>query len=116
MTGYAGDIVTLRIDLNRLRGNHVVTRRDFVEGGSSLLPDLSEGEVVRVVEEEGDTYLATVERVDSLLVYLQVDLESWTPSVEVGWVEWKHIEGAQEEKAGIYSSRTEGTMATLVPA
>lgn len=82
MTGYAGQITTLRVDLNRLRGNSIATRRDFVEGGGGVLPDLDQGDVVRVLEADGDTYLATVESVQGLLVYLRVDLESWTPALE----------------------------------
>lgn len=82
MTGYAGHITTLRADLNRLRGNSIATRRDYVEGGGGVLPDLSPGQVVRILEGDGDTYLATVERVQGMLVYLRVDLESWTPAIE----------------------------------
>ncbi len=82
MTGYAGEIVTLRVDLNRLRGNRIATRRDFVVGGGDALPKLAAGDVVRVVEEEGDTYLAAVERVQDKLVYLWVDLDSWAPAIE----------------------------------
>jgi hypothetical protein len=82
VTGYAGQIVTLRVDLNRLRGNRIATRRDFVVGGGGKVPDLRPGEVIGVMEEEGDTYLATVEHVDGSLVYLWLDLESWTPAVE----------------------------------
>jgi hypothetical protein len=82
LTGYAGQITTLRVDLNRLRGNSIVTRRDFVEGGSGALPNLSLGEVVRLLEADGDTYLATVEHLKGPLVYLRVDLDSWTPAIE----------------------------------
>ncbi len=82
MTGYAGQITTLRVDLNRLRGNSIATRRDFVVGGSGALPRLDVGKVVRIVEADGDTYLATVESVKGMLVYLRVDLDSWTPAVE----------------------------------
>ncbi len=82
MTGYAGHITTLRVDLNRLRGNSIATRRDFVEGGSGVLPDFHPGEVVRVLEADGDAYLASVESVQDMLVYLRVDLDSWTPAIE----------------------------------
>jgi len=53
-----------------------------VEGGSDTLAYLDVGEVVRVLEGDGDTYLATVERVQGLLVYLRVDLDSWSPAIE----------------------------------
>lgn len=82
MVGYAANIVTLRVDLNQLRGNRIVTCREFVVGGSDMMRPLQTGDVVRVVEEEGDTYLATVERVDGSLVHLWLDLNSWTPAVE----------------------------------
>lgn len=73
----AGNVPTLRIDLNLLRGDRIVTRLDFVHGGNSVLPSLGKGDVVRVVEEEGDTYLAVVERVQGLRVYLRLYLDSW---------------------------------------
>ncbi len=82
MTGYGGDIHTLRIDLNRLRGESIVTRRDFAEDSGYKVPQFKPGELVRVVEEEGDAYLANVERVDGMLVYLRIDLKSWTPAIE----------------------------------
>ena len=81
MTGYAGHIDTLRVDLNQLRGNRIVTRREFVVGGGKV-PHLQAGNVIGVMEEEGDTYLATVERVDGSLVHLWLDLDSWTPAAE----------------------------------
>lgn len=82
MAGYAGQITTLRVDLNRLRGDSIATRRDFVEGGGGALIDLKPGEVVRLLEGDGDTYLAAVERIEGPLVYLRVDLDSWTPAIE----------------------------------
>jgi hypothetical protein len=82
MTGYAGNIVTLRVDLNQLRGNRIVTCREFVVDGSSVPPDLEAGNTVRVVEEEGDTYLAVVERVEGSLVHLWLDLDSWVPATD----------------------------------
>ena len=82
MIGYAGNIVTLRVDLNQLRGDRIVTSREFVVGGSGVPPDLETGNVVRVLEEEGDTYLATVEHVEGSLVHLRLDLDSWIPAPE----------------------------------
>ena len=82
MTGYAGNVVALRVDLNQLRGNRIVTCREFAVGGSSVPPDLNVGNIVRVVEEEGDTYLATVERVEGSLVHLWLDLDSWVPATD----------------------------------
>lgn len=82
MTGYAGEITTLRVDLNRLRGNSIATRRDYVEGGSGVMAHPSPGEVVRILEADGDTYFAVVERIKGPLVYLRVDLDSWTPAIE----------------------------------
>lgn len=77
------NIVTLRVDLNQLRGNRIVTCREFVVGGRNVLPELETGQVVRVLEEEGDTYLATVERLDGSLVHLWLDLESWAIEIQV---------------------------------
>jgi hypothetical protein len=76
----AGYIPTLRIDLNRLRGNRVVTSLRYVEDGWGLVFGLGPGDFVRVVEEEGDAYLAAVERIDGELVYLELFLSTWQPA------------------------------------
>jgi len=76
----------LRIDLNMLHGTDIVTCRDFLVGGGVALPDLQKGDLVEVVEAEGDSYLATVKAVggdNDLLVYLTLDLESMQPAVSI---------------------------------
>lgn len=77
---------TLRIDLNMLRDDRIVTCRDFlVDPFAVALPVLEEGDLVRVVEPEGDAYIATVESVggeNDLLVELRLNLDSLeTPTV-----------------------------------
>ena len=78
MTG--GRMVTLRIDLNRLKDNRISTSRTFVEG-SGVIPVLHRGDVIQVVEEEGDYYLATVRNVHNDRVDLTMDLDSLMPAI-----------------------------------
>ncbi len=77
----AGHTVTLKIDLNMLRGDRIRARRDFVEG-DSVIAELSEGDVISTLDEEGDFYIAVVERVEGMRVYLRLDLNSRTPTEE----------------------------------
>lgn len=84
---YAGNLETFRIDLNMLRGDRINARRDFAERADDVLPVLSEGETVRVVEEEGDAYLATVEGVEGLRVRLRLILASCDPAAKVTFEE-----------------------------
>jgi len=79
----AGHTVTLKIDLNMLRGDRIRARRDFVEGGG-VIEELNEGDVISVLDEEGDFYVAVVERVEGMRVYLWLNLSSRTPT-EDAW-------------------------------
>lgn len=76
----AGHVVTLKIDLNMLRGDRIRARRDFMEG--DVIPELSEGDIIAALDEEGDSYVAFVERVEDMRVYLRLDLSSRTPTEE----------------------------------
>lgn len=76
----AGHVVTLKIDLNMLRGERIRARRDFAEG--DVVPELSEGDIIAALDEEGDSYVATVERVEDMRVYLRLDLSSRAPTEE----------------------------------
>ena len=90
MLGGGEKLVSLRIDLNMARGDRVTTGLDFFVDPLSrlLMPDLQleQGDFVRVVEEEGDAYLAVVEDVepDKLLVHLRIILDTWQPNIELG--------------------------------
>jgi hypothetical protein len=79
----AGHTVTLKIDLNMLRGDRIRARRDFVEG-DSLVAELNEGDIISALDEEGDLYVAIIERVEGMRVYLRLDLDSRTPT-EGAW-------------------------------
>ena len=79
----AGQVKGLKIDLNMLRGDRIRARRDFVEYGERL-PELHEGELLHAFDEEGDVYIATVEGVEGMRVYLRLDLSSRTPT-ERAW-------------------------------
>jgi len=63
-----------------VKGNRVTTSRRFVEEGRPI-PELSPGDLVRVVEEEGDTYLAQVDGIKDDLVDLTVYWDS-TPETD----------------------------------
>ncbi len=79
----AGDLVSLWIDLNMVDGDRVMTLRDHVID-SDRLPDLSVGQVVRTVEEEGDAYLAVVDYLAPRgVVYLRLLLDTWQPRIEI---------------------------------
>ena len=73
---------TLRIDLNMLDGDRIITPAAFAVGG--FVPDLNEGDPVEVVEGEGDRYLARVGGFDAggALIRLVINLDSWIPKVE----------------------------------
>lgn len=81
----AGHGTTLKIDLNMLRGDRIRARRDFAEG-YEVIPEseLEIGEMVTVLDEEGDSYVATVEGVEGMRVYLRLDLDSRAPT-ERAW-------------------------------
>lgn len=81
----AGKLTSLRVDLNGLRGNRLVTSRAFTVDEGGRIPTLSKDEIIRVVEEEGDAYLATVVDVDpdGLLVELRLHLETLTPQIDL---------------------------------
>lgn len=73
---------TLRVDLNMLEGNRILTPTAFAAG--VFVPRLQPGDLVEVIEAEGDRYLARVEALEAQgkLVRLLIDLESWIPRVE----------------------------------
>jgi hypothetical protein len=77
----AGHTVTLKIDLNMLRGDRIRARRDFVEG-DSVIAELNEGDVISALDEEGDLYVAMVERVEGMRVHLWLNMDSRTPTEE----------------------------------
>lgn len=79
----AGHVAALKIDLNMLRGSRIRARRDFVEYGD-VMPELSERDIVHAFDEEGDVYIATVEGVEGMRVYLRLDLSSRMPT-ERAW-------------------------------
>jgi hypothetical protein len=79
----AGHTEVLKIDLNMLRGDRIRARRDFVEGGSAIA-ELNEGDVISALDEEGDLYMAVVERVEGMRVHLWLNLDSRTPT-EDAW-------------------------------
>jgi hypothetical protein len=77
--------VTIRIDLNSLRGDRIVTPRSaqvspLLINSQQLLP----GEFVRAVEEEGDSYVGVVEAVDGDMVRLRLLLDTWMPDLHLG--------------------------------
>jgi hypothetical protein len=90
MLGGGERLVSLRIDLNMVRGDRVTTGLDFFVDPLSflLLPELElePGDFVRVVEEEGDAYLAVVQEVDRdrLLIDLRILLDTWQPFIDLG--------------------------------
>ncbi len=65
---------TYRIDLNMLEGNRILTSSEFTVG--SPLETAEVDEVVSVIEAEGDTYQAVVERMEGPLIFLRLDLAS----------------------------------------
>lgn len=73
--------VTIRIDLNALRGDRLIATRAAVVSPLFVLmtPMLSPGQYVRAVEEEGDAYVAVVERVEGDAVHLHLLPETMTP-------------------------------------
>lgn len=73
---YAAGLQTVRIDLNRLRGEHVWAHRPMVE-----MPRLSFGDLVLAIEEEGDQYLATLEDEQAGRWLLRLDMDSFQPGV-----------------------------------
>lgn len=116
LAGYAGHMKTFMVDLNQLRGDRITTRRNLIVGGGSVLPTLSEGEVVRVLEEEGDTYLAVVERVEGLRVHLRLDLETWTPAGDTWEVSSSYLPKPEPEEPEFdYDPATVGGV-ELIPA
>lgn len=91
-----GAKATLQIDLNMLDGDRIVTPAAFAVGG--FIPTLSVGDLVEVVEGEGDRYLA---RVDGFaagggLIQLTVDLDSWMPKVEEAFAPASFVSGSTE--------------------
>ena len=77
----AGHVPALKIDLNMLRRDRIRARRDFVEYGD-VMPELSEGDIVQALDEEGDVYIAAVEKVEGMRILLRLDLSSRTPTEE----------------------------------
>lgn len=79
--------VTFRIDLNSLHGDRVVTLKDSRVSHSTFMLDTSvhEGDYVRAVEEEGDTYVGVVEQIAGDRVHLRLLLHTFVPAVTLSF-------------------------------
>lgn len=76
-------MITLRFDLNAVRGDRFVHYLSLGEVLMADPSDLDPGSVMRLVDEEGDTYLAVVETRAGNRVELTVDFESLIPALRV---------------------------------
>lgn len=77
-----GAKASLRIDLNMLDGNRIVTPASFAVGG--FIPALAVGDLVEAIEAEGDRYLARIDGFSAggKLIQLSINLDSWLPKIE----------------------------------
>ncbi len=70
--------VTIRIDLNALRGDRITTRRPMLFFGPG---QLGPGDYVLAVEEEGDSYVGVIDAEEGDLLRLRLLLETRIPAL-----------------------------------
>jgi hypothetical protein len=78
-------MMTITFDQNALRDTRLIRYLELSDLGTAEPSDLEPGAVVRLVDEDDDSYLATVISRAGDRFEFQVDIDSLTPAMTVEW-------------------------------